>query len=218
MTDDDSQTVLRLVRHTDTGDEEFGACPVRPARSDDIQLLAQLIAEIAGGDRGAFTEFYRMTSHRVFGLAVRMLRNRATAEEITQEVYLQAWSLSAKYDQRLASPMGWLMMLTHRRAVDRLRSDHSAENREMSYGRRHMDRERDVVVETVEQRADRRAVLHCTQTLTELQRESITLAYYEGLTYTDVADRLNVPTATVKSRIRDGLKRLRACLTGSDQR
>ncbi|MFI1917855.1 ECF RNA polymerase sigma factor SigK [Nocardia sp. NPDC020380] len=217
--DDDHPPVLRLTRDpAELADAAPAACPVRPERDADARKLAALIAAIARADRAAFTEMYRMTSHRVFGLALRMLQNRATAEEITQEVYLQVWSLSGRYDKQLSSPMGWLMMLTHRRAVDRLRTDQSAIGREMHYGRTIVDRDHDVVFESVEQRADRRAVLHCLDTLTELQRESITLAYYGGLTYPDVAARLNAPLATVKTRIRDGLKRLGACLTGSDHR
>ncbi|AYF79236.1 sigma-70 family RNA polymerase sigma factor [Nocardia yunnanensis] len=203
----------------DTDDGPAPACPVRPrTRGDDAHIHAQLIAEISGGDRDAFTELYRMTSHRVYGLALRILGNRATAEEIAQEVYLQVWSLAARYDPGLASPIGWLMMLTHRRAVDRVRREHATETRDIAYGRRTMERGHDVVAETVDLRADRRAVLGCLDTLTQRQRDTIVLAYYGGLTYSDVADRLEVPVGTVKSRIRDGLERLRTCLTGSDQR
>ncbi len=207
----------RVIRLAHYEAEAVPSCPARPERdSDNSRLLGRLIIGIAHRDRDAFTEFYRMTSHRVFGLALRMLHNRAAAEEITQEVYLQTWSHAERYDQRLASPIGWLMMLTHRRAVDRLRADISIAGRETLYGRTRTERERDVVIESVEERDDRRAVQHCLGTLTELQRESIELAYYGGLTYPDVADRLGTPVATVKSRIRDGLKRLRTCLTGSD--
>ncbi|MVU77556.1 sigma-70 family RNA polymerase sigma factor [Nocardia sp. ET3-3] len=192
---------------------------MRTERSpDNGRILTHLIGEIAGGNRDAFTEFYRMTSHRVFGLALRMLYSPETAEEVTQEVYLQVWSVAERFDQRLSTPIGWLMMLTHRRSVDRVRSICSATGRDIVYGRTHMDRERDVVVEAVEERHDRRAVLHCLETLTELQRETITLAYYGGLSYPDVADRLGKPVATIKSRIRGGLERLRTCLAGGDHR
>ncbi|MFE3194157.1 ECF RNA polymerase sigma factor SigK [Nocardia sp. NPDC059240] len=214
---DDYPRVLRLVREpAETEDATPTTCPARTDRDRDAMVLSELIVAIAGGDRDAFTELYRLTSHRVFGLSLRMLDNRASAEEITQEVYLQAWTLAERYDRQLASPMGWLMMLTHRRAVDRMRADRSSIGRENHYGRTHTERERDVVAESVEQRADRRAVLQCLGTLTDLQRESIGLAYYGGLTYSDVANKLGTPLATVKSRIRDGLKRLGTCLTGSD--
>ncbi|GAB2537461.1 sigma-70 family RNA polymerase sigma factor SigK [Nocardia heshunensis] len=202
-----------------TDDRKPLACPVEAGpRSDEVCINGRLITEIAGGDRASFTEFYRMTSHRVYGLALRMLGNRATAEEIAQDVYLQVWSMAGRYDENLASPIGWLMMLTHRRAVDRVRREQAGENRDIAYGRKHMEPGRDVVSEAVELRADRRAVLGCLETLTDRQRTTITLAYYGGLTYSDVADHLEVPVGTVKSRIRDGLERLRTCLSGSDRR
>ncbi|MFI1917860.1 sigma-70 family RNA polymerase sigma factor [Nocardia sp. NPDC020380] len=168
------------------------------------------------GDRAAFTELYRLTSHRVFGLAVRMLGNRFTAEEVTQEVYLQTWALASRYDAGISSPMGWLMMLTHRRAVDRIRIDRSAIDREIAFGHLHLGQDRDVVLEEVEQSHDEAAVLNCLDVLTPLQRETIALAYYGGRTYSEVAAHLGAPVPTVKTRIRDGLKRLADCLLGSD--
>ncbi len=142
----------------------------------------------------------------------------AAAEEITQEVYLQVWSLAAGYDRKLSSPMGWLMMLTHRRAVDRVRREQSAATRDIAYGQAHLGRDHDVVAEEVGQRFDEQSVLDCLDTLTEIQRQAVALAYYSGRTYSEVADHLAVPLPTVKSRIRDGLKRLENCLTGSDTR
>ncbi|MGW4248649.1 ECF RNA polymerase sigma factor SigK [Nocardia sp. NPDC004722] len=216
---DNYPRMLRLVREpAGLDDATPTACPVRTDHDRDAVGLGELLTAIAGGDRDAFTELYRRTSHRVYGLSLRILNNRATAEEVTQEVYLQAWSLSERYDRGLASPMGWLMMLTHRRAIDRMRADIAGRTRETQYGRTHLERDRDVVTESVELRADRRAVLRCLDVLTELQRESIALAYYGGLSYSEVAERLESPLATVKARIREGLKRLGTCLTGSDPR
>lgn len=171
---------------------------------------------VGGHDRAAFTELYRLTSHRVFGLALRMLGNRSTAEEVTQEVYLQTWVLADRYDASISSPMGWLMMLTHRRAVDRIRMDRSAVEREMVFGHLHLGQDRDVVLEEVEQSHDERAVQDCMDALTPLQRETISLAYYGGRTYSEVAEHLGAPVPTVKTRIRDGLKRLADCLLGPD--
>ncbi|MFI1913859.1 ECF RNA polymerase sigma factor SigK [Nocardia sp. NPDC020380] len=204
------------VREPDPGP----SCPAtRPVRDMElIRRLSALLAAVGAGDRDAFTELYRLTNHRVFGLAVRMLGNRASAEEVTQETYLQAWSLAGRYDERMSSPMGWLMMLTHRRAVDRIRSEHSSAGRESVYGHLHLGRDHDVVAETAEQHFEERAVVDCLGTLTELQRETIALAYYGGLTYGEVAEKLGTPLPTVKTRIRDGLKRLAACLTGGVHR
>ncbi|WP_019927313.1 ECF RNA polymerase sigma factor SigK [Nocardia sp. BMG111209] len=176
--------------------------------------MAELLAAVADGDRDAFTVLYRRTSHRVFGLALRTVRNRATAEEITQEVYLQVWSLAGRYDERMAGPIGWLMMLTHRRTVDRIRADSAASGRETVYGVAVLSRDYDSVSEAVEQTLEERAVRGCLGTLTPVQRETIMLAYYGGLTYPEVAERLGIPLATVKARIRDGLKKLSVALSG----
>ncbi|WP_280363077.1 ECF RNA polymerase sigma factor SigK [Nocardia wallacei] len=192
---------------------ESDACPA-PDR-DAADRLAELLKGVAVGDRQAFTELYRSTQHRVYGLALRILRRPALAEEIAQEVYLHVWKAAAQYDTRLASPIGWLMMLTHRRAVDRVRVEITATTRDLAYGQRQLGRDHDTVAETVGQRSDERAVVSCLDTLTEIQRETVALAYYGGRTYAEVADHLDVPLNTVKTRIRDGLRKLRNCLTGS---
>lgn len=186
----------------------------RPARSDAAadDLVAALRA-IAGGDRGAFAEFYDRTSARVFGLASRVLRNPALAEEITQEVYLQVWTTAAgQFDPAAASPIGWLMTLTHRRSVDRIRAEQSASDRNNVYGAAQFGRDHDEVAERVEQRLDEQRVSACLDSLTATQREAIGLSYYGGQTYREVAAQLGVPLPTVKSRIRDGLIRLKNCL------
>ncbi|WP_332839115.1 ECF RNA polymerase sigma factor SigK [Nocardia bovistercoris] len=192
------------------------ACPVvAPGEGrEHTRRLVELLADIASADRDAFTEFYRATSHRVFGLAMRIARGRAASEEITQEVYLQVWTLADRYDPSLSSPMGWLMMLTHRRAVDGVRREDAASARDLAYGHRTLGRDHDVVTEAVEHRAETRAVLDCLEVLTDRQREAVALAYYSGRTYPEVADHLSLPLPTVKSRIRDGLKRLANCLSG----
>ncbi|WP_228834178.1 ECF RNA polymerase sigma factor SigK [Nocardia abscessus] len=195
------------------------ACPL-PSRHGRSQAtlasreLAALLAAAGAGDRGAFTEFYQLTSPRVFGLTVRILRSHAAAEEVTQEVYLQVWSMADRYDATLASPVGWIMMLAHRRAVDRVRSESSATSRDLVYAHEHLGRDHDVVAESVAQRIEEQQVAGCLETLTPTQREAIALAYYSGRTYREVADHLSVPLPTIKTRIRDGLKRLEKCLSG----
>ncbi|WP_460724204.1 sigma-70 family RNA polymerase sigma factor [Nocardia heshunensis] len=193
------------------------ACPAERPNPDELlaHRLTELIVAVGAGDRVAFTELYRLTSHRVFGLALRMLGNRFTAEEVTQEVYLQTWVLAERYDAAMSTPMGWLMMLTHRRSVDRIRIERSATDREIAFGQLHLDQDRDVVLEEVEQIQDEQEVLRCLDALTPLQRETISLAYYGGRTYSEVAEHLGAPVPTVKTRIRDGLKRLADCLLGS---
>ncbi|MFE3194162.1 ECF RNA polymerase sigma factor SigK [Nocardia sp. NPDC059240] len=212
----------RRILSIDTGHQELPggggeSCPTQRVTPDPeaARRLAELLHEIADGDRAAFTQFYRSTHDRVFGLALRILRRSAPAEEITQEVYLYVWNTAAQYDSRLASPIGWLMMLTHRRAVDRVRVESSAAIRDLTYGQRQLGRDHDIVAETVSQRSDERAVIRCLDTLTTTQRETVALAYYGGRTYAEVAEHLGIPLNTVKTRIRDGLKRLQSCLTGS---
>ncbi|MFB7873817.1 MULTISPECIES: ECF RNA polymerase sigma factor SigK [unclassified Nocardia] len=194
------------------------ACPAGP-RDHAVQAeLVGLLGRVADRDRTAFAEFYRATSPRVFGLALRVVRNHGAAEDVTQEVFLQVWSLAAGYDPGKASPIGWLMMLTHRRAVDRVRAEQSATTRDLVFGHAHLGRDHDSVAEAVTQRLDEQSVLDCLHTMTELQREAVALAYYSGRTYSEVSETLDVPLPTVKSRIRDGLKRLENCLTGGNTR
>lgn len=181
---------------------------------DGKRHLAELLAAIGDGDGDAFAVFYRQTSDRAYGLALRVLRSRAMAEEIVQEVYLQVWLSADRYDERMSSPVGWLAMLTHRRSIDRIRTEAAATGHESRYGRLHAAREHDVVFEGVEQHLQAQAVLRGLHSLTARQRESIVLAYYHGLTYPQVAERLRTPLPTVKARIRDGLKRLSVGLIG----
>lgn len=174
--------------------------------------LADLLAGVAVGDQEAFTQFYRATSSRVFGTALRVLRGHAAAEDTTQEVFLQVWSIAPRYDRRRSTPIGWLMMLTHRRAVDRVRAEASAQVRESIYGTTSSVDDYDVVAETVVSRMERVEVGKSLRGLTAAQREAITLAYYGGHTYREVAARLDVPLPTVKTRIRAGLHRMEMVL------
>lgn len=193
-----------------------GARSARDGRAAD-ELGARLTA-IAGGDRTAFTEFYDLTCARVFGLANRVVRNQSLAEDVTQEVYLQVWTSAARqYDPALSSSIGWLMTLTHRRSVDRVRSEQSAADRNHAYGASNLGREHDTVADAVGQRLEEEQVADCLDGLTDVQREAIGLAYYSGHTYREVADHLDVTLPTIKSRIRDGLIRLKNCLgVGAD--
>ncbi|WP_067677033.1 sigma-70 family RNA polymerase sigma factor [Nocardia miyunensis] len=184
----------------------------RPGQDAERRHLVELLHAVGVGDRRAFTAFYRQTNHRVSGYALWILRNRAMGEEITQEVYLQVWLLANRYDERMSSPMNWLKTLTHRRAVDRIRAETAAIGRDSDFGRLNRPRDHDVVSEAVEQTLDERAVVRGLHELTPLQRETIVLAYYGGLTYPEVAERLGKPVGTVKSRIRDGLRHLAVCL------
>lgn len=176
--------------------------------------LAALLERVAGGDQDAFAEFYRLTSRRVYGMARRVLIDPELSEDTTQEVYLQVWQNAAKFDSASGSPLAWLMTISHRRAVDKVRSSQSASDREAKYGASSQDIDHDSVSDEVGGRLEAEAVVRCLGTLTETQQESVRLAYYGGLTYREVAEKLNAAVPTIKSRIRDGLIRLKSCLGG----
>ncbi|TDK23593.1 sigma-70 family RNA polymerase sigma factor [Arthrobacter crusticola] len=174
--------------------------------------LTDLLLRIAGQDQEAFAAFYAQTSRRVYGLARRVLIDPELSEDATQEVYLQVWNSAGRFDPAAGSPMAWLMTLAHRRAVDKVRSEQSSTDREARYGAATQTIDHDDVVDTVTQRLEAETVVKCLDTLTDTQQESVRLAYYGGLTYREVAEKLGVAVPTIKSRIRDGLIRLKACL------
>lgn len=187
--------------------------PAPPGTAVDLNSqLAALLERVAGGDQDAFAEFYRLTSRRVYGMARRVLIDPELSEDTTQEVYLQVWQNAAKFDSASGSPLAWLMTISHRRAVDKVRSSQSSSDREAKYGASSQDIDHDSVSDEVGSRLEAEAVVRCLGTLTETQQESVRLAYYGGLTYREVAERLNAAVPTIKSRIRDGLIRLKTCL------
>ena len=168
-----------------------------------------LLALVATGDKAAFARLYDATAPRLFGLARRLLIDSAQAEEVTQEVYLEIWQSAARYEAARGSAMGWMLTLAHRRAVDRIRSAQSSRNRDTKIGIRDFDREYDHVAETVEVRIESERVKRALEKLTELQRQAVTLSYFQGLSHSEVAAMLHVPVGTVKTRLRDGMIRLR---------
>jgi RNA polymerase sigma-70 factor (ECF subfamily) len=173
--------------------------------------LAGLLALVARGDQGAFAAVYDRSAAQVFGLVRRVIRDPGQSEEVTQEVMLEVWRSASRFDPHRGSAMAWLMTLAHRRAVDRIRSGQAAAERELRVAAA-TGPDYDVVSEEVETRLDAQRVRRCLDSLTDLQRESVTLAYYGGYTYREVASLLGVATGTVKTRMRDGLIRLRDCL------
>jgi len=174
--------------------------------------LDELLRRVARQDVEAFAAFYDSTRARVFGLVTRVLRDPGYSEETTQDIYLQVWRSAANYDPAAGSPLAWLMTLAHRRAVDRVRSEQAASQRESRYGAANVDRPSDLVADSVILRDERRQVADCLGSLTDTQREAIQLAYYDGLTYVQVSERLSANLATIKSRMRDAIRGLRRCL------
>ena len=174
--------------------------------------LDALLRRVARQDAEAFASFYDTTRARVYGLVTRVLRDPGYSEETTQEVYLQVWRTADNFDPAAGSALAWLMTLAHRRAVDRVRSEQAASVRESRYGAANVERETDQVSDSVIRGDEQRRVAGCLDGLTDLQRECIQLAYYDGLTYVEVSERLSANLATVKSRMRDALRGLRNCL------
>jgi len=180
----------------------------RPGEVSDGDLLART----ARGDTAAFSALYDRISPWVFGLVRRILRNPAQSEEVTQEVMIDVWRTAARYDATRGSAHSWILTIAHRRAVDRVRSEQAAADRTELVAARSTETDFDQVSETVTTRLEVEQVRRCLDSLTDLQRESITLAYYDGYTYPEVAQRLDAKLPTIKARMRDGLIRLRDCL------
>jgi RNA polymerase sigma-70 factor, ECF subfamily len=172
--------------------------------------LAALLVAVARGEEAAFDAFYDQVSSPVFGVILRVIRDPAQSEEVAQEVLLEVWRTAFRFDPAKGSALAWVMTLSHRRAVDRVRSAQKEAERERRAATQ--DIPFDEVAEAVESTLEAERVRRCLGGLTELQRESVTLAYYRGYTYAQVADLLKVPAGTVKTRMRDALIRLRDCL------
>jgi RNA polymerase sigma-70 factor (ECF subfamily) len=176
------------------------------------KYLAESLTAVARGDQEAFAEVYDAVSAPVLGLVRSVLRDPAQSEEVAQEVLVEVWRTAARFRPEKGSAMTWVMTLAHRRAVDRVRSVQASTEREHKAALLEQTPAYDEVTEQVESRLEQQRVRRCLGALTTLQREAVTLAYYRGLTYREVAQLLTLPLGTVKTRLRDGLIRLRDCL------
>jgi RNA polymerase sigma-70 factor, ECF subfamily len=174
------------------------------------QDLDGLLDRVARGDQDAFEAVYDQLAGPVYGLIRKVVRDPAQSEEVTQEVLLEVWRAASRFDATRGSAATWVMTIAHRRAVDRVRSTTAAAEREQKTAQPLVLG--DEVAETVVANMDAERVRRCLGGLTDLQRESITLAYYGGYTYPQVAALLHTALGTVKTRIRDGLIRLRDCM------
>jgi RNA polymerase sigma-70 factor, ECF subfamily len=173
--------------------------------------LGDLLTRVARGDEAAFAAVYDSLGSAVYGLARRVIRDSARAEEVSQEVFLQVWQTAARFDPERGRAKSWVMTLAHRRAVDAVRHDQAASDRDKAYDWS-SGPDYDEVSETVTVRLEHEQVRRCMEGLTDLQREAIDLAYYKGYTYAECASLLDANPSTIKTRMRDGLVRLRDCL------
>ncbi len=177
------------------------------ARSEGELLLA-----VAEGDREAFGGLYDRYCAMVHGVVRGVIRDPSQSEEVTQEVFVEAWRTAGRFDPDRGSVRTWLLTMAHRRAIDRVRSEQSARDRTQRIGRRDRPRAFDEVSETVETTDEHAQVRAALDLLTDLQRQAVELAYYQGFTYREVAEILDTPLGTIKTRMRDGLIRLRDTL------
>jgi RNA polymerase sigma-70 factor (ECF subfamily) len=181
------------------------------AAAADAGDADQLLSLVARGDEQAFASLYDLVSSRVFGLVRRVIRNPAMAEEVTQEVFVQVWRTATRYEPAAGSATAWIGTIAHRRAVDRVRSEEAHTRRAERYVEQ-APVEPSSTPEAVLDDLDRVRVRRALDILTPVQRESVELAYYGGYTHVEVASLLDLPLGTVKTRIRDGLIRLRGSL------
>jgi RNA polymerase sigma-70 factor, ECF subfamily len=201
--------------NVNSSDMQAGPAPERDrpdggARRRGGPDLESALAAVARGEPGAFTTVYDRASAAVLGTVRRVLRDPAQSEEVMQEVLLEVWRTAARFDPASGSASAWIMTLAHRRAVDRVRSEQRAAERELRAATASVAY--DEVTEAVEARLEHERVRRCLEALTDLQRESVTLAYYHGYSYPEVAQLLGLSVGTVKTRMRDGLIKLRDCL------
>jgi RNA polymerase sigma-70 factor (ECF subfamily) len=174
--------------------------------------LADLLRRSARGDQAAFATVYDAVSEKVYGLALRVVRDRAQAEEVAQEVFLEIWRTSSRFRPDRGSALAWMLTITHRRAVDRVRAAESASRRDIAYERRNQPVSHDATAEAAQASLEARRVRGALGSLTSVQREAVELAYLGGYTHTEIASMLDLPVGTAKTRIRDGLIRLRDTL------
>ncbi|CUR54878.1 RNA polymerase sigma factor [metagenome] len=187
----------------------------RPGNSDDSSPdgrdvdLADLLSRSARGDEASFATLYDATAARVYGLVLRVVRDPAQAQEVTQECFLDVWRTASRFDPDRGSAISWLLTIAHRKGVDRVRSAEAATRRDTTYHRSSGEVPHDATAEAATSSLEAKRVRTAMTSLTPAQREALELAYFGGYTHTEVATMLDLPVGTAKTRIRDGLIRLR---------
>ncbi|WP_415857382.1 ECF RNA polymerase sigma factor SigK [Sinomonas sp. G460-2] len=186
--------------------------PDRDAGGTPGPDIDELMGRVARGDQDAFGSLYDALAPLVHGLVLRVVRDPAQSEEVTQEVFLEIWQQAKRFDADRGRARAWITVMAHRRAVDRVRAAQASADRDLREGVKEFRESYDDVEHRVEVALESERVHRALESLTEVQREAIRLAYYGGYTYGEVADALGLPLGTVKTRIRDGMIRLRDVL------
>ncbi|WP_426320915.1 ECF RNA polymerase sigma factor SigK [Microbacterium sp. E-13] len=177
--------------------------------TEPVDHVGELLGRVAAGDEAAFGRVYDMLSPRVFGLILRVLVDRAQSEEVLQEVFLEIWQSASRFASNRGQGRSWVLTIAHRRAVDRVRSSQASTDRDVRAGFRDLDVAHDAVSEQVELRIEGQRVAAALSALPDAQREALTLAYYGGYSQSEIAAMVGSPLGTIKTRMRDGLSRLR---------
>jgi len=177
--------------------------------TENADHVGVLLQRVAAGDRAAFAELYDSLSARAFGLILRVLVDRSQSEEVLQEVFLEIWQSAGRFTPNRGQGRSWVLTIAHRRAVDRVRSSQSSVDRDVRAGFRDMDVAYDAVSERVELKMEGRRVVDALAALPDAQKEALTLAYFGGYSQSEIATLVGAPLGTVKTRMRDGLSRLR---------
>ena len=178
------------------------------------QDLTTYIGRVAEGDQVAFASLYDVLAPTVYGVVRRVLRDPSQAEEVTQEIFVEIWKQAARYDAGRAGVRTWAVTIAHRRAVDRVRSEQSHRDRHTTAGAASLEVQATPEDDAIEAE-DRTRARAAMATLPDAQREALELAYYEGLTHVQIAEHLGIALGTVKTRIRDGLIRMRTTMGGA---
>jgi RNA polymerase sigma-70 factor (ECF subfamily) len=176
---------------------------------DDLKdPLSTLLSRAGRGDQAAFADLYDTLAPLLYGLVLKVVRDPAQSEEVTQEAFVELWRLAPRYDASRGSVRSWAATIAHRRAIDRVRSEQAARDRaERDAQKRPI--QYDDVAEHVVANIDGTRVRKALERLTEIQRQAVELAYFGGHSYREVAILLDVAEGTIKTRIRDGMIRLR---------
>lgn len=192
--------MLVLVENAPNTESDVAAVP---------STLEELLDRVATGDQQAFASLYDAVAPRVLGLIRKVLIDHAQSEEVAQEVFLEIWQNAARFEPGRGAAGSWIMTIAHRRAVDRVRASQASRDRDVRIGIRDLPSPFDQVAESAEISIEHERVSRAMANLTEIQRQAVSLAYYGGYSQSEVADILSVPLGTVKTRLRDGMIRLR---------
>jgi RNA polymerase sigma-70 factor (ECF subfamily) len=168
-----------------------------------------MLIRIAAGDHAAFRELYECMAPRVHGLIRRTVVDDGQSQEVTQDVFLEVWRSASRFDAARGSAVSWIMMKAHSSAVDRVRASQASRDRDLRIGVRDRDVHFDLVSEAGELSVESARVTRAMTRLTAIQRDAISMTYFEGLTGPELAARLEIPVGTLKSRLREALIRLR---------